>query len=85
MKTLVAEDTKLVSGGDAIGDCSAAIGGMIIIVATDGGAALVGGAIATVGAGISCMQDLATSNPSDGSPTSYDGVDCSQLDYMAGA
>lgn len=86
MKTLLSQDTNLVSGGDgALADCSAAVGGAIIIVATDGGAILAGTAIGTAGAAVACAQDLSSPNPSDGSPTSYDGVDCSQLDYMAGA
>jgi len=88
MKTLPAQDTKLVSGGDgAVADCSAAAGGAIVIVVTDGAAALAGVAIGTAGAALACAQDLSTgSGTTDSSPsTSYDGVDCSQLDYMGGA
>lgn len=86
MNTLLAQDTKLVSGGDgAVADCSAAIGGAIVLVVTDGAAAAVGVAIGTAGAAYACAQDLSSGNGTAGSSTSYDGVDCSQLDYMGGA
>ena len=85
MNTLLAQDTKLVSGGDgAIADCGAAIGGAIAIVMTDG-AVLAGTAVATGSAAIACAQDLSSPNPDSSSSTSYNGVDCSQVDFLAGA